>query len=643
MNRRFLTILSLMSVLCAVVLKAQTPLENYKAKYPDESVVYLDHRTDLFIDIVDGELEVLSDIYERRLFLDNLGSSYSKEEISFSGFYEVSDIEAYTQIPNGKRYKKAKVTEFSEKDELSNEIFHDDIKTINFYYPELQAGAITNLKYREAIKEPRFINSFFFGNFIPIEHAAYTIVCDENVELEVKYFHTSAEELNFKKSSRKGKTTYSWTLDDIKDWDREAGAPPVRSFLPHVLVYIKSYTADGEKKNILNDVGDLHGWYQNFLSELNQEEDEQLRVVVDSLTQHSNTELEKVRNIYYWVQDHIKYIAKEDGLGGFIPAEATQVYQSRYGDCKGMSSIMNEMLGMAGVNSHLTWVGTRDIPYRYEEVPTPVVDNHMIVTYQADDRLYFLDATGSFSPLGLPSAFIQGKEALVDMGSEYKVVEVPQVASVENTNVDSVKLRLEGSKLLGEGAAHFSGFYKVQVSERMHYQTEKERKKYLNALMEKGNNKFLISDYSLDALRDRDKALQVNYNFTIDDYAFENDDEWYVNLNLEKLLKEQEIKKDRKQGIKNRFEYEQNIVVSLDIPEAYELNYLPESNAFDHELFGYRMDYRREEDKVLMDLKIYEKYLLLEPEHFENWNKMIKQLKKNYKEVLILKKRSDNK
>lgn len=640
MNKHFNYFFCTICFLLSATLLAQTPLEAYKKKYPDEAVVYLDHSSELYIDIEGDALEINSAIHERKVFLNNLGTSNSKEDISYSGFYEVSDIDAYTEVPNGKRYKKVRVTEFKEKDELSGEIFHDDIKSINFYYPKLQEGAITNLNYNEEIKEARFINSFFFGNFIPMERAAYKIVCDEDVELEIKYFHTDAEKLNFSKTTKRGKNIYSWELKDIEAWEREGGGPPIRSYLPHVLVYIKKYKANGKEKTILSGVSDLHRWYRNFLKDLNQEQNAHLQSVVDSLTVNSNSELDKVRNIYYWVQDHIKYIAKEDGLGGFIPADASNVYESRYGDCKGMSSIMNEMLGMAGVKSHLTWVGTRDIPYRYEEVPTPVVDNHMIVSYEADDQMYFLDATGSFSPLGLPSAFIQGKEALVDMGeTDFKVVEVPEVPSQYNVNVDTVRIRLEGKKLVGSGNASYTGFYKVSVSERMHYQNDKEQQKYLNGLFEKGNNKFLIDNYHIDALNDRDRDLKISYDFTIDDYAFQNEDEWYLNMNLDKYLKEQEIKKDRERSVKNRFEYEQKNTVVLDIPESYQLDYIPENSEYEHELFGYSIKYSEQEGKLLLDVNIYERYLALEPEHFEAWNGMIKALKKSYKEVLILKKK----
>ena len=66
----------------------------------------------------------------------------------------------------------------------------------------------------------------------------------------------------------------------------------------------------------------------------------------------ARTEPEKVARIYYWVQDHVRYIAFENGLRGFIPHDAGRVYASRYGDCKDMANLLHEMLRMAGVKSY---------------------------------------------------------------------------------------------------------------------------------------------------------------------------------------------------------------------------------------------------------------------------------------------------
>ena len=134
---------------------------------------------------------------------------------------------------------------------------------------------------------------------------------------------------------------------------------------------------------VLNGISSLYDWYYSLVKDINtQEKDKDLEALVASLTVGKDNDLEKVKAIYYWTQQNIKYIAFEYALGGFIPREAYDVFKKKYGDCKDNSSILSEMLSIAGLKGSLTWIGTRSIPYTYKEVPTPAVDNHMILSYE---------------------------------------------------------------------------------------------------------------------------------------------------------------------------------------------------------------------------------------------------------------------
>ena len=115
------------------------------------------------------------------------------------------------------------------------------------------------------------------------------------------------------------------------------------------------------------------------------------------------------------MQDNIRYIAFEDGLAGFIPATAQEVFKSKYGDCKGMANLMTEMLKLAGLEAYMTWIGTRHIPYDYT-LPSLAVDNHCISTVIIGGKEYFLDGTEKYIPFGDYAWRIQGKEVLIGKG-----------------------------------------------------------------------------------------------------------------------------------------------------------------------------------------------------------------------------------
>lgn len=51
----------------------------------------------------------------------------------------------------------------------------------------------------------------------------------------------------------------------------------------------------------------------------------QLKKLVSELTANAQTDEQKTQLIYAWVQNNIKYIAFEDGLGGFVPRSSRRV------------------------------------------------------------------------------------------------------------------------------------------------------------------------------------------------------------------------------------------------------------------------------------------------------------------------------
>src|SRR5690606_20483038 len=124
--------------------------------------------------------------------------------------------------------------------------------------------------------------------------------------------------------------------------------------------------------------------------------------------------IEKIKAIYYWVQDNIRYVAFEDGLAGFIPDNCQNVYQKLYGDCKGSANLLKEMLILAGFDARLVWIGTRDIIPLSASIPSIATSNHMIAAVEHNGDWLYLDGTTSFQPIGEYQDQIQGQETMIE-------------------------------------------------------------------------------------------------------------------------------------------------------------------------------------------------------------------------------------
>jgi hypothetical protein len=491
------------------------------------------------------------------------------------------------------------------------------------------------------VKNPRFLSPFYLGDLYPIVNNKVTIITDKNIDIIFKEFNTENLDISFKKEEKKNIIIYSWEVKNIDKYKYEENAPTFKKVLPHIVPIITSYKSNNISTNLANKVSDLYQWYYSLVKDINKEPaDENLVKLVKELTADKPTELEKVKSIYYWTQQNIKYIAFEYALGGFIPREANDVFQKKYGDCKDNSSILYKMLDIAGIKGDLTWIGTRSIPYNYSEVPTPIVDNHMILSYTDNEDTYFLDATGRYISIDYPTSFIQGKEALISKdGSNYIIKKVPIVPAIKNAVIDTTNVSLMDENLVGKSKVEISGYNKVTCFNYLENENTTDKiKAFYNARLQKGNNKFLIDSFTETNKFNYEKNLIVDYNFNISNYAKKLGDEIYINLNLVKDLSTYKTKEDRKNEVEFEYTGYFNYTTILTIPTGYIIEYLPENITLSNDYLSSNITYQIKENTLIYNHVYSLNTLSLNLSQQAEVNSLIKNIEKAFKEVVILKK-----
>ncbi|KGO95532.1 transglutaminase domain-containing protein [Flavobacterium enshiense] len=626
------------SVLFCIDSYSQTSFKEYKVKYPDYSELILNDVQTYKISIEDDKLKILQDNLSETMILSDIGIHNNKESFTHSDLVKLVGFEAYSIINDKGKEKKIKVTQTNEKFYDDSNVFHSAIKEKQLIFPNLETGAKKVLNYTTEFVDPHLLHKFVFGSGLPIENSSLEITTDKNITIGYKIFNDPENKIEFTKTEKKGKIHYKWTLKNIKPLKSESFAPGFLHFVPHIDVYIKDYSVDGKKTDVLDDVTKLYSYYRGFVNNLNKTEDPALKSLVEKITGDKTTESEKVKSIYYWVKDNIKYVAFEQGYEGFIPREAKLVYERKFGDCKDMASIITAMAHMANINSvYITWIGTRDIPYAYSELATPAVDDHMIATYKKGNEYIFLDGTDKETEFGTPSSFIQGKEALVDENGTFKVVKVPVVSSAKNEVRETLALKINDDVLSGSGTMSFYGYNKGHYLMQIGDATGKTRFEMVKSLVLKGNNKFNLKEYTETNISDKDKPYEVNYNFDLENYVLKVDDEIFVNLNLDKAFESLTLEEDRKYGIELDYLTYNNANYDLEIPKGYAVSYLPKNTNFNNDLMEVEIKYEQKENKIILSTKIKVKKIFFEKSEKDLWNQSVKNLKKAYNESIILK------
>ena len=616
-------------------------LKKYQEKYPGIQMVVLDEIEELHIDISKGQLIMYETSYSKKMYLTKDAGMFRERELGFSSFSSLHDIKATAYIPNGSKYKKIATKEYKESDDLNSSVFHDDAKVISFSFQGLQMGAISELSYKRKVKDPHFLGRTLLQNSFPIENKTYRVIVDSKVEMAFTEYLIDQEFITYSKTEIKGKVVYEWKVTNSPTVVSEKWAPNATYYIPQVFPRIATYTSTAKKTNVLRDVNDLFAWYETFVDTVNTDTDNpMIQATVDSIIGDATNDLEKVKLIFEWTQENIKYVAYEAGLGGFVPRSAISVCTNRYGDCKDMSGTIVHLLKYAGIDAHLTWIGTNAIPFTYEQLPTPSVDNHMIATYiDNDGNHYFMDATGRYMPFGLPSSFIQEQEALIRLApGKFEIYQVPMVTPQENQITDHIKATIKNGVFTGSAVSTFSGYYKQNLQYKIEDQTSDEKAKFYKNYLRKGSNKFLPEDFKESHAYPDESPYTIEYNFTIGNYAMQNENELYINLNLSNFFSGDKLKEDRKTPFTFKFVAQQLETVEFTIPDGYVLDYTPKSIEIDNELMVFKAIYTVEGNMVTFKTESFKKKLYYSPSDVALWNRTINTIIKSQKNVIILKK-----
>jgi transglutaminase-like putative cysteine protease len=625
--------------LSALTVAAQDDMAAKLEKYKGDNAVFLNNTCTYTIEMVKGQPEIIREVDQEILYISENTHLLNEGKVYYSYFFELMEIEALTMVPQpGGGYKTMKVTEFSDRSDSESSIFYDDSKCRVFVYPGLCKGARTKLHYKIRIKEPHLVPAFHFSFPVPVEHSSLKVIADKNVTISfLKQNIDTTLVIHVVKA--KGRTVeHEWTMNNIKPYQRGSNTVPTIYYTPHIFPYLKGYQGKEKYVNLLGSNDDMFKWYYDHIRVNCIEDDKELKVLTDSITKGIKEDKDKAAAIYNWIQENVKYVAFEDGLRGYVPNKPSKVCSNRYGDCKDMANLLSEMLNMAGLKAYRTWIGTRDLPYQFSQLPLPSVSNHMISALQLGDSILYMDATGTHTMFGYPTDMIMGKEALIALDStHYKIGKVPVLPASRSVVSDSVNIRIDGNVIKGEGVYALTGFLREDGVARLITKNKEQEEHSINGLLQKGNNKSIVDTYTINYLKDKSKPLSIAYTFNIRDYLNTSGNEMFINLHLGKFLQNDFIDTvDTKHPTQSPYKYRVHTVSVFQVPQGYKVSYVPANATFRTDDYSVSFTYKVVGTQVILTTDGSIDYLYLPTEKFRDWNKFIKKLNASYKECISI-------
>ena len=505
-------------------------------------------------------------------------------------------------------------------------IFFDDNRMRFSAFSFNGPGNLGQINVIKDYLDSKYFTRIFFHEHYPLLEKVITFKVPEWLTIDIKPFNMAGFKVEKSEEQKKGYTCYTYKVTNLeasKSESKQIG----RAFSdPHLVIRVKSYERKGDLIKGFDKVDDVYNW-NNRMYTMARNEPSKLKSTVSKIVAGKNTDEEKIKAIYYWVQDKIRYIAYEDGYSGFIPSNAQDVLESKFGDCKGMANLLTEMLKLQGYDARFSWIGTRQIPYS-QSLPALCVNNHAITTLYFKDKTYFLDATEKFIPLGEDAYRIQGKEALVSKGDKFEIIPVPLTDGKAHKVSTKADFTLNAQNMKGNVQVILTGNERTDFHQLYQDLASVDREKFFKSFLQLGNDNIEVSNITNSDLSNREIPVQLSGVIDLSNHVHKIDKDLFLNLDFfPKTLESYMPDEKRKRG------YEFNSVLtyedefSLSIPADKKFTDVPEKLQLNFAGYEFSGEYVVSGNKITLKKSLSIKNSTINKADFDNWKKFLKSIK----------------
>jgi transglutaminase-like putative cysteine protease len=236
-----------------------------------------------------------------------------------------------------------------------------------------------------------------------------------------------------------------------------------------------------------------------------------------------------------FMQQQIRYVAIEIGIGGLQPHPAEDVFRSRYGDCKDKATLMITMLDSVGIRA--TWVPVDDRRGVVDPAAPSIIGNHMImaieipkgydnprlqavVTAKNGRRYLIFDPTNQYVPVGQLPEYEQGSWGLLALGADSQSIQLPVLnPGADTTERKATFVLAPDGTLKGDVTILRAGPSAWAMRGRLAMESDKEQRQRMERLLQHDLSTFTLGDEKVAHVRELDRPLEMDYSVTAPLYA----------------------------------------------------------------------------------------------------------------------------
>lgn len=370
--------------------------------------------------------------------LNEKGSDFAVFYTYEDKFRTITNFSGVVRDASGKIIKKIKKSDFHTSSMSDNALANDNIDVAYEYKSPSYPFTIEytyEVKYKNGILHyPAFFP--VAGYTQSVEKADYSIQfpSDRNIRYRTFSNCTVGEQ------EETGKKVYNMSLTGFKAIEKESFSPPVDRIFPAVEMSPSDFCYDSHCGN-MSDWKNYGLWAYGLLKDRDQLSPEMVEKI-KSMTSTAKDNREKVEILYKYLQDNMRYVSIQFGIGGFQPFKASEVAKTKFGDCKGLTNLMKAMLKVVDIPSDYCEIRMGGEKNLQKDFSSMSQTNHVILLVPFKNDSIWLECTSKEIPFGYVHDDIAGHDALLITENGGLIRQLPGFSDKENKEVVKMDYQL---------------------------------------------------------------------------------------------------------------------------------------------------------------------------------------------------------
>jgi hypothetical protein len=557
---------------------------------------------------------------------------FSETHISYDSTYEKVELDyARTIKPDGT------VTEVGSRhirdvSKYLNFPLYSNARVYIISFPEITEGA--SIEYKVKIYRHQLINKKDFMISYPVQAgepiiaASFGLTVPKAMPVHIKIlnekYNNFGANLNPEIKEQDDIVVYLWKFKNTPQIIPEPSMPGQVEINPTMLI------------STFNAWQDIYSWWWS-LAQDKIKPDTAIKDKVQELIKNQPSEEAKIRAIYNFCAQKIRYVAVEYGQAGYEPHQAELIFRNKYGDCKDQAILLVTMLKEAGFLAWPVLIGTKGYYNLNEDFPSMLFD-HCIAAVALEDKVVFLDPTAETCSFGDLPADDQGRKVLLFREDKYEIKEIPLYEARHNLIEQQLYLKVNSDETISAAKTVFTyGNYDQAQRFWLLYTPPELIQEALKQKIQDISIGAKLDKYEIKNLENLNQPIVLSYSFNGPEY-FTIAGKLRIMPQLASLDTSWVAKDERKYPIDFNILDSKEILLEIEIPRDFSVKYIPESVSQDSPWLKFIVEYSQKGNKIYFKQSSKVKKSTVSQIEYPEFKNFFESLAKKTKQRIVLEK-----